>query len=82
MPTDVPYYGSYGAGSNYGSGSVACDGLAYEDVPATNGRFAWTGIIDSACPTFKSILQIRRYLKIERRVQRLFKPATQTPCQP
>jgi hypothetical protein len=73
MPTNVPYYGSYGAGSNYGPGRVACDGKEYEEVPASSDGFVVAWNYRSGLPQFKSILRIRRFVRLERRVQRLFK---------
>lgn len=73
MPTHVPYYGSYGAGSNYGPGGVVCDGKEYEEVPATSDGFVLAWNYRFGLPELRSILRIRRYLKIERRVRKLFK---------
>ena len=73
LPTDIPYYGSYGAGVNYGAGNVACDGRNFEDVPANSDGFVLAWNYRFGLPKLKSILRIRRYLKLEHRVQRLFK---------
>jgi hypothetical protein len=73
MPTNIPYHGTYGAGSNYGPGSIVCDGRDYEDVPASSDGFVLAWNYRVGLPQLKSILRIRRYLKLERRVQRLFK---------
>lgn len=73
MPLDVPYYGSFGAGSEYGPGSFVCDGVDYEEVPASADGFVLAWNYRFGLPKLKSILQIRRYLKLERRVQKLFK---------
>ena len=73
MPTDIPYYGSYGAGSNYGPGNVVCDGRDYEEVPASTDGFVLAWNYRFGLPKFKSILRIRRYLKVERRVKKMFR---------
>jgi len=73
MPTDIPYYGSYGAGDNYGPGHVVCDGKEYEDVPATSDGFVVAWNFTSGRPMLESIQRIRRYLKLERKVNKLFK---------
>jgi len=73
LPTNIPYYGSYGPGSNYGPGSVVCDGRDYEDVPASSDGFVLAWNYRLGLPGLRSILRIRRYLKIERRMQKLFK---------
>jgi len=73
MPTNIPYYGSYGAGANYGPGSMACDGKDYEDVSASSEGFVVAWNFRSGLPTLKSILRIRRYVRLERRVKKLFK---------
>ncbi len=73
MPTDIPYYGAYGAGSNYGPGSVVCDGQAYAEVPASADGFVLSWNYRWGLPKLKSIRRIRRYLKLERRVNKLFR---------
>ena len=73
MPMDIPYYGSYGAGSNYGPGNVVCDGQDYEEVPASSDGFVLPWNYRWGLPKLNGILRIRRYLKLERTVQKLFK---------
>lgn len=73
MPAEIPYYGSYGSGSNYGPGFVVCDGKLYEEVPASNDGFVveWNHRLNK--PTLQSLNRIRRYLRIEKRVKKRFK---------
>ena len=73
LPTDIPYYGTWAAGSNYGPGSLVCDGVNYEEVPASSEGFVLRWNYRFGLPKLKSILQVRRYLKLERKVQKLFK---------
>lgn len=73
MPTDIPYYGAYGAGANYGPGSVVCDGEHYEDLPGHDEGFVIAWNYRFGLPKLRSILHIRRFLKLERRVKKLFK---------
>ncbi len=73
MPTDIPYYGAYAAGSNYGPGSVVCDGQDYAEVSASADGFVLPWNYRWGLPKLKSILRIRRYLKLERRVNKLFR---------
>lgn len=73
MPTDIPYYGSYSAGSNYDPGRMVCDGQDYEDVPAGSDGYVVAWNYRSGLPRLKSILRIRRYISLERRVRKLFK---------
>jgi hypothetical protein len=80
MPTNIPYYGSYSAGSNYGPGSIACDGRDYEEVPASSDGFVVAWNHRSGLPQIKSILRIRRYVGLERRVKRLFKALRKENC--
>jgi hypothetical protein len=82
MPANIPYYGTYGAGSNYGPGSFACDGRDYEEVPETSDGFVLAWNYRTGLPTLKSILRIRRYLKLERKVGRLFKAMRRVENQP
>ena len=71
-PWTFPYYGSYGAGSNYGPGSIVCDGQDYEEVSASTDGFVLPWNYRWGLPKLKSILRIRRYLKIERKVQNCY----------
>jgi hypothetical protein len=72
MPTDIPYYGSYGAGSCYGPGNVVCDGQDYEEIPASIDGYVLAWNYRFGLPKLKSIRRIRHYLKLERRVQKMF----------
>lgn len=73
LPSDIPYYGFYDAGANYGAGNVVCDGRDFEDVPADSDGFVLAWNYRFGLPKLKSILRVRRYLKLKHRVQRLFK---------
>jgi hypothetical protein len=73
MPANIPYYGTWAAGDNYGPGRLVCDGKNYETVAANDDGFVIAWHYRFGLPTLKSILEIRRYLKIEKRVQKLFK---------
>ena len=73
MPTDIPYYSSYGAGSCYGPGNIVCDGKDYEEVPASADGFVLAWNYRWGLPKLKSIMRVRHYLRLERRVNKLFK---------
>jgi len=72
MPTDIPYHGLWAAGSEYGLGNLVCDGNEYIEVPATTDGFVVLWNYRWGLPKLKGILQIRRYLKLERKVEKLF----------
>jgi hypothetical protein len=72
MPTDIPYYGTWSAGCEYGPGSLVCDGKDYEEVPASTDGFVMLWSYRWGLPALKSILQVRRYVKLERKVEKLF----------
>jgi hypothetical protein len=67
MPANIPYYGTWAAGDNYGPGRLVCDGKNYETVAANDDGFVIAWHYRFGLPTLKSILEIRRYLKIEKR---------------
>lgn len=73
MPTDIPYFGYWGAGDDYGPGYLACDGERYEEVPATTDGFVVNWSYRWGLPKLTSILEIRRYLKLEKKVKNLFR---------
>lgn len=73
MPADVPYYGTWSAGSEYGPGTLVCDGREYIEVPASHDGYVLAWNYRWGLPRLKSILRIRRYLKLERRVNQMFK---------
>ena len=73
MPANIPYYGAYGSGANYGPGSVVCDGEEYEDVPASSDGFVVAWNYRWGLPKLKSILRVRRYLKIKRRAEKVLR---------
>lgn len=74
MPADIPYYGTWAAGDDYGPGNLACDGREYVEVPASNDGFVVLWNYRWGLPKLRSIRQIRRYLKVERKVHGLFEP--------
>jgi hypothetical protein len=74
LPTDIPFIASKGVGSNYGEGKTVCDGEKTVEVGLSHDNsFVVDWNYRLGLPSIKSILQIRRYLKIERRVVRLIK---------
>jgi len=73
MPTDIPYYGSHGAGSGYGPGNIVCDGRDYAEVPASADGFVLAWNYRWGLPELKSIRRVRCYLRLERRVNKLFR---------
>ena len=78
MPTDIPYYGSNAAGSDYGPFNMVCDGKDLEEVPASTDGFVVGWNYRLGLPKLKSILRIRRYLKVEQRVHKFFMELRQT----
>ena len=73
MPKDIPYTCWHGAGGNYGDGKIVCDGRAYAEVCANNDGFVLAWDYQKMRPRHKSILQVRRFIKLEKRVQARFK---------
>jgi hypothetical protein len=74
MPTDIPFMAQNGAGYDYGGAEVVCDGWKTIEIPfAHHGGFVVDWNFRLGLPTFKSIFCIRRFLKLKRRVQKLFK---------
>jgi hypothetical protein len=74
MPKDIPYHGINGAGDNYSAGNCACDGREYAEVETGQGSefiLAWN--FRFGLPTLKSILQVRRFLKIRRRAEKVIR---------
>ena len=73
MPDNIPFIAWLGGGGNYGDGKIVCDGCEYMYLAANNDGFMVDWNYRFGLPTLKSILQIRRYLKMKRRVNRMFK---------
>ena len=84
MPTNIPYTAQYSSGSNYGPGSIACDGKQFEEISATTEGFVldWNYLWN--LPKIRSILKARRFINIERRVVKEFnalrKAAANSTC--
>jgi hypothetical protein len=76
LPTDIPYYGMNGAGSDYGAGEMACDGKAYAEVEGSNGFvIAWDYQTHQPAP--QSIENIRQFIAIKKRAQEIIKQLRQ-----
>lgn len=73
MPTDIPYYGSNAAGSNYGPGSLVCDGKEFAEVGATSDGFIVAWDYQTQQPTQRSLENIRRYLTLHATALKIFK---------
>lgn len=74
MPTDIPYYGSNGAGDNYSAGDYACDGREYGEVETGQGSgfvVAWD--YTTRQPTPQSLKNIREFIGIHQRAQQIIK---------
>lgn len=73
LPTDIPFTAWNGAGSDYGEAKLVCDGREIIEVSTNHdGSFCVDWNFRFGLPRLKSILQIRRYLRLERRVNKLF----------
>jgi hypothetical protein len=77
MPTDIPYTAWHGAGGNYGDGKIACDGKDYEEVAANNDGFVVDWDYQKMKPKPQSIKQVRHYLKVHQRTERIIKALRQ-----
>jgi hypothetical protein len=74
MPTDIPYYGTNGSGSNYGAGDCACDGKEYAEVETGHGSgFMVSWDYKKSRPTPASLTNIRRFIRVHQRAQNLLK---------
>lgn len=74
LPTDIPFLASNGAGCNYGEAKIVCDGKKTVEVSTDHdGDFsiAWDDRRNQPSP--ESINCIRRFLRVEKRVLKLFK---------
>jgi hypothetical protein len=73
MPADIPFTAFNGAGCDYGEAKLVCDGKETVEVPVNHHHcFCIDWNFMSGRPMVQSIQRIRRYLKLERRVNRLF----------
>ena len=82
MPKDIPYYGHNDADDNYSSGNFVCDGRDYAEVETSQCSgfmLAWN--YRFGLPTVKSIMRIRRYLKIRRRAEMVLRELRATHLQ-
>ena len=74
MPTDIPYYGIYGAGSNYGPGNVACDCRNYVEVgTGQDSGFVVDWDYRKRKPTARSLKRIRAYLAVDKKARAIIK---------
>ena len=72
MPANVPYYGYNGSGSDYGEGRIVCDGKHYAEVAVNQSWFVVVWDYQRMKPAHKSVLRIRRFISIQKRVKALF----------
>ena len=83
MPTNMPYRGYYGAGSNYGPGNFVCDGRRYAEVETGyDGGFVVQWDEKKQQPTPQSRKTVRRYLSVRSQVQKLFHALSPPTPQP
>jgi hypothetical protein len=79
MPTDIPYYGFNGAGSNYGDGKIACDGKKCAEVETGHGGgFVIGWDFHTWQPTGKCIKNIRHFIVIQQRAEKIIKALRQS----
>jgi len=77
LPTDIPYHGHFGAGSEYGPGKVACDGKSLAEVDTgQSGGFVVDWDEKRNRPSLRSLKAIRRYLKTRKKVGERFTQTT------
>lgn len=63
LPQDIPYHGYHGAGGEYGSHDLACDGQTYAEVESgRDGDYVVTWDDTTRQPSVKSLERIRAYL--------------------
>lgn len=81
MPTNVPYRGYYGAGSNYGPGNFVCDGRRYAEIETGyEGDFVVQWDEKKQKPTTQSLRVIRRYLEVRKKMQAIFTALSNQPA--
>ena len=74
MPTNIPYYGINGAGSNYAAGDSACDGKEYAEVETgQSSGFMVCWDYKKSRPTPQSLKNIRNFIKIQQRAKQIIK---------
>jgi hypothetical protein len=73
MPKDIPYLAGHAAGDDYGPGNIVCDGQHYLAIAASNDGFVVIWDYRRRKPTAQSLTEIRRFIRLERRVKALFK---------
>jgi hypothetical protein len=71
MPTDIPYLAHHSAGDNYGPHSMACDGKQYAEVAASSDGFVVAWDYKKSEPTKQSLRNIRQFISIEQRTDRI-----------
>ena len=82
IPTDIPYHGFNGPAGNYGQGVVACNGKSFAEVETGHGGgFVVDWNEAKHRPSAQSLKNIRRYLKIHKKVLAMFKDLA-TPTTP
>jgi hypothetical protein len=64
LPTDIPYYGMNGSGSDYGAGEMACDGMEYAEVER-GGGFVICWDFETQQPTPQSVEKTRQFIAIK-----------------
>ena len=71
MPANIPYIATYSAGSNYGAGSIACDGKTYVEIARTGDGFVVDWDYRKMKPTAQCLTKIRKFIQVEKRVKRM-----------
>ena len=80
LPTDIPYHGDHGAGGEYGSYDLACDGQTYAEVETGHaGEFVIDWDETTRQPTPKSLQRIRQFFVV---IESARKQLTATTSQP
>ena len=79
LPTDIPYLGFNGAGSEYGPGNLVCDGKVCAEVDVgQGGGFVVDWDEARNRPFARSLKAIRHYLKTRKNVTEMFARAQPT----
>ena len=83
LPTDIPFWGHNSAGGDYGAAEIVCDGKETIEIPFDHhGGFVVDWNFRLGLPKLKSILRIRRFLKVKHRVEQIFKALEQAQPEP
>jgi len=77
MPVNLPYTANHSAGDNYGPGSIACDGKEYAEVACSSDGFVVAWDYKKSRPTTRSLNEIRQFIQIEQRANKLLKKLRQ-----